>query len=134
MGFWCFRTRYWRFMSVLHLFVVMFHCFKLINTYWSYTQCKEQKKRAIEHKIKRYYDYQSAGLITFLISSPQHLPPAVLIEKQSISKYLTCIANLKVKATPLQIHLKLKETKQRINMTPTPHCNIIHKSCIDLLC
>jgi len=40
------------------------------------------EKHAIEHKIKKYIDYQSAGLITFLISSPQHLPPAVLIEKQ----------------------------------------------------
>ena len=40
----------------------------------------------------------------------------------------------KVKATPLQIHLKFKETKRRINMTPKSHCNIFHKSCIDLLC
>jgi len=73
---------------------------------------KGTEKRNIEHKIKRYNDYQSAGLITFLISSPQHVPPAVLIENKSISKYLTYIADLKVKATPLQIHLKLKETIQ----------------------
>jgi len=69
-------------MSELHLFVAMFHCFKLINIYWSYTRLKEQKKRAIENNIKRYNDYQSAGLITFLISLTQHLPPAVIIEKQ----------------------------------------------------
>jgi len=45
----------------------------------------EQKKSAIEHKIKRYNDYQSAGLITFLISSPQHLRLAVFIEKTKVS-------------------------------------------------
>ena len=70
----------------------------------------------LEYKIKRYNDYQSAGLTTFLISLPQPLPPAVPIEK-SISKYLTYIADSNVKATYLQIHFKLKETKQRINMT-----------------
>jgi len=43
---------------------------------------KGKEKRAKENKIKRYNDYQSAGLITFLISSTQHLPPAVIIEKQ----------------------------------------------------
>jgi len=63
----------------------MFYCFKLINIYWSYTRLKEQKKRAIEHKIKRYNYYQSADLFTFLISSPQHLPPAILINKTKVS-------------------------------------------------
>jgi len=43
---------------------------------------KGTEKRAVENKIKIYNDYQSAGLITFLISSTQHLPPAVIIEKQ----------------------------------------------------
>ena len=44
--------------------------------------------------------------------------------KNKSSKYLTYIAGLKVKARPLQIHVKLKETKQRINMTPKSHYNI----------
>ena len=56
------------------LLLILLHCFKLINIYWSYTRLKKQKKRAKEHKIIRYNYYQSAGLITFLISSPQHLP------------------------------------------------------------
>jgi len=43
---------------------------------------KGTEKRAIENKIERYNDYQSAGLITFSISSTQHLPPAIIIEKQ----------------------------------------------------
>ena len=77
---WCFRTRCLRFMSVLHLFIVKFHCFKLINLLKLHT-VKGTEKRAIEDKIKRYNDYQPAGLITFSISSPQHLSPAVLIEK-----------------------------------------------------
>ena len=81
MGFLLLRTRYWRFMSVLHLFVVMFHCFNYKYLLKLHT-VKGTEKRAIEYKIKRYNDYQSASLITFLISSPQHLPPAVLIEKQ----------------------------------------------------
>jgi len=67
-------------MSVSQLFAVMFHCFKLINIYLIFI--KETDKRAIENKIKKYNDYQSAGLITFLIISTQHLPPAVIIEKQ----------------------------------------------------
>ena len=58
---------------------------------------KGTEKRAVENKIKIYNDYQSAGLITFLISSTQHPPPAVIIEKKSISKYLTYIVDLKVK-------------------------------------
>jgi len=40
----------------------------------------------LEHKIKRYYDYLSAGLTTFLISSPQPLPPAVPIENKSLAE------------------------------------------------
>ena len=40
----------------------------------------------LEHKIKRYNDYKSAGFITFLISSPLPLPPAVPIENKSRSE------------------------------------------------
>ena len=94
---------------------------------------KGTEKRAIEHKIKRYNDYLSAGLITFLILHHNTFPLPFSLKNKSISKYLTYIAD-EVKAKPLQIHLKLKETKQRINMTTKSHCNIIHKSCIDLLC
>ena len=59
---------------------VMFYCFKLTNIYLSYTLLKEQKNM-LEHRIKRYDDYLSAGLTTFYISSPQPLPPAIPIEK-----------------------------------------------------
>jgi len=58
---------------------------------------KGTEKRAIENKIKRYNDYQSAGLITFLISSTQHLPLPLSLKNKSISKYLTYIVYLKVK-------------------------------------
>jgi len=68
--------------------------------------------------------YLSSGLTTLYISLPQPLPTAGLIENKCISMYLTYIADLKVKATPLQIHLTFKETKQQINMTPKSHCNI----------
>jgi len=51
-------------MSVLHLFVVMFYCFEVINIHLSYTRLKEQTN-VLEHKIKKYDDYLSAGLTTF---------------------------------------------------------------------
>jgi len=61
---------------------------------------KGTEKRAIEH-TKRFNDYQSAGLITFLISSPQHPPPLPNLIEICISKNLT-FADLKAKATQTQ--------------------------------
>ena len=77
-GFLMCRTRYWRCMSVLHLFVVLFYCCKLINIHWSYTRLKRNRKRA---RTQNKDIWWLPGFTIFLISSPQPYTTAVPIEK-----------------------------------------------------
>jgi len=70
LGFWCCRTRYWCFTSVLHFFILMFYWFKLIHVYWSYTRLEEHKN-VLEHRRKRYNDDLPADLNSFTINPPK---------------------------------------------------------------